>query len=204
MSDAPATRPSLLVRIRDPRDGPAWDQFVDIYAPLIYGTARHHGLQDADAADLTQDVLRRVAGAVGRLDYDPRRGSFRGWLFTVVRNDLRTFLDRRRRQERGSGDTDAQKLLEQQPSQEESPAAVWEREHERRLFHWAAAQVRRDVEETTWQAFWRTSVENESAKEAARGLGMTVAAVYMAKSRVLARLKDLIRQVQDAEEESHA
>jgi DNA-directed RNA polymerase specialized sigma24 family protein len=71
MAGSPTTRPSLLVRLRDARDGQAWAQFVDLYAPLVYGFARKHGLQDADAADVTQDVLRSVAGAVDRLDYDP-------------------------------------------------------------------------------------------------------------------------------------
>jgi RNA polymerase sigma-70 factor (ECF subfamily) len=195
MPDAPATRPSLLVRIRDPLDAAAWAQFVDVYAPLIYGYARRHGLQDADAADLTQDVLRAVAAAAGRLEYDPRRGSFRGWLFTVVRNDLRTFLDRRRRQERGAGGTDAQHLLDQQPDRGDGPDALWQQEYERRLFRWAAERVRHDVEEKTWQAFWQTAVEGRGAREAAAALGLSVAAVYMARSRVLARLKELVQQV---------
>ncbi|MGR5411090.1 RNA polymerase sigma factor, partial [Vibrio sp. PNB22_8_2] len=79
---APDTRPSLLVRIRDGGDAEGWRLFVDLYGPLVYGFARRQGLQDADAADLTQDVFQSVAGAVRRLDYDPRKGSFRGWLYT--------------------------------------------------------------------------------------------------------------------------
>src|SRR5947199_835828 len=110
MGDSLTTRPSLLVRLRDARDAAAWARFVDVYAPLVYGFARKHGLQDADAADLTQDVLRRVSQAAGRLEYDPERGSFRGWLFTVVRNALRTFLDRQARQCQGAGGTDAHQL----------------------------------------------------------------------------------------------
>jgi DNA-directed RNA polymerase specialized sigma24 family protein len=78
MDDEPATSPSLLIRIRDHGDHLAWSQFVDLYQPLIRGFARKHGLQEADAADLTQEVLRAVAQAIERLDYDPRRGSFRG------------------------------------------------------------------------------------------------------------------------------
>src|SRR5919197_2744578 len=97
MTAPPLTRASLLVRLRDPNDADAWSEFVRLYAAVIYGFARKHGLQDADAADLTQEVLRAVAGAVGRLEYDPARGSFRGWLFTVVRNRLRDFLDGRKR-----------------------------------------------------------------------------------------------------------
>src|SRR5262249_14178653 len=151
----PTTRASLLVRLRDPRDGQAWAQFVEVYAPLVYGFARKQGLQDADAADLTQDVLRAVAGAAGRLEYDPKRGSFRGWLFTVVRNKLRNFLAARKHQCLGTGDTTAHALLEQQPAPEES---AWEEEYERRVFLWAAEKVRGDVQEATWQAFWQTTV----------------------------------------------
>src|SRR5438067_668051 len=196
MGDSPLTRPSLLVRVRDSADGPAWAQFVDVYAPLVYGFARKHGLQDADAADLTQDVLRRVSQAAGRLEYDPERGSFRGWLFTVVRNALRTFLDRQARQCRGTGDTDAHNVLQAQPAPADEPSGEWEREYEQSLFAWAARQVRGEVAEATWQAFWQTGVEHKAAKDVARQLGMTVAAVYMAKSRVTARLKELVRQVQ--------
>jgi RNA polymerase sigma-70 factor (ECF subfamily) len=196
MGEAPATRPSLLVRLRDARDAAAWSQFVDVYAPLVYGFARKHGLQDADAADLTQEVLRTVAAAVGRLDYDPRRGSFRGWLFTVVRNKLRNFLAGRKRQPQGSGDTAVQKRLKEEPAPDEDPEALWDREYERRLLAWAASQVRGAIQESTWQAFWQTAVEGKSGKEVAEQLGMTVAAVYLAKSRVMARLKEQIRQLQ--------
>src|SRR5437588_509207 len=81
----PVTRASLLVRIRDGRDRDAWRQFVRLYAPVVYGFARKRGLQDADAADLMQEVFRSVAAAAGRLDYDPARGTFRSWLYTVTR-----------------------------------------------------------------------------------------------------------------------
>ncbi len=92
MGDSATTRPSLLLRIRDARDAAAWSQFVELYAPLVYGFARKHGLQDADAADLTQDVLRAVARSARSLEYDPRRGTFRGWPFTIVRHKLRNLL----------------------------------------------------------------------------------------------------------------
>lgn len=165
MSDAPATRPSLLLRLRDARDSAAWAQFVDVYAPLVYGFGRRHGLQDADAADLTQDVLRAVAAAAGRLEYDPERGSFRGWLFTIARNKLRNFLAARQRQVQGSGDTGIQRQLQEQPDAAES--GEWDREYEQRLFAWAAEQVRGGFEDATWQAFWQTAVDGKKPAEAA-------------------------------------
>ena|SRR6266404_4543798 len=196
MAQAPTTRPSLLIRIRDAQDSQAWTQFVDLYAPLVYGFARKHGLQDADAADLTQEVLRVVAGAVGRFDYDPRQGSFRGWFFTVARNKLRNFISARKHQEQGSGDTGAQDWLEAQPSGEEDQAASWDQEFEQRLFAWAAEQVRSGFQDSTWQAFWQTAVLGKSPKEVAEALAISVGAVYIAKSRVLARLREQIQQLE--------
>src|SRR5262245_12288357 len=196
MAEPPVTRPSLLVRIRNPHDGPAWAQFVQVYAPLVHGFARRQGLQDADAADLTQEVLQTVAGAVRGLDYDPARGSFRGWLFTVVRSRLSNFRRRRRSHpDEGSGDTEVQHALAAVPAPDDD-SAWWDQEHERRLFAWAAKQVQPTVEPATWQAFWGTAVEGRSAKDVAATLGISVAAVYMAKSRVLARLKEIIREAE--------
>lgn len=196
MADSNVTRPSLLVQIRDVENREAWSQFVDLYAPLIYGFARKHGLQDADAADLTQEVLRAVSRSVHALDYDPRRGSFRGWLFTVVRNKLRDFVEARGRHAQGTGDTKAHERLQEMPDPLPDAAALWEEEHHRRLFHWAAAQVRGEIQDSTWQAFWQTAVEEKSGQEVASQLGMSVAAVYLAKSRVMARLKEIVRDLE--------
>src|SRR6185436_12198351 len=131
MSRAPATRASLLVRLRDARDADAWSQFVDVYAPLIYGFARKQGLQDADAADLVQDVLRLVAQAIGRLDYDARLGSFRGWLFTIARNRLRDVLAQASPARQGTGGTGMQRILLEQPAPDEE--ADWNADYERRV-----------------------------------------------------------------------
>src|SRR3954463_2187665 len=113
MAEIPPTRASLVLRLRDPRDEAAWKAFVDLYGPLVYGFLRKQGLQDADAADLGQEVLSAVAGAIGRLEYDPQRGSFRNWLFTVVRRKLSNWRRDQGHRLRGSGDSETQKLLEQ-------------------------------------------------------------------------------------------
>jgi RNA polymerase sigma factor (sigma-70 family) len=192
MAEIPPTRASLLVRLRDPRDEAAWTEFVDLYVPVIYGYARQQGLQDADAVDLSQEVLSAVAGAVGRLEYDPQRGAFRSWLFTVVRRRLANWRRAQRHQPRGG----TQRLLEQCPLPE-GGEAEWEAEWEQRLFAWACAQVRRHVSDVTWQAFWRTAIDGQPGKQVAADLGLSAGAVYLARRRVLARLKELIQSVQE-------
>jgi RNA polymerase sigma-70 factor (ECF subfamily) len=196
MADFPVTRASLLVRLRDPRDESAWREFVDLYAPLVYGYARKQGLQDADAADLSQEVLGAVAGAVGRLEYDPRRGAFRNWLFTVVRRKLSNWRAAGEHRTQASGDSATQRLLEQCPLPE-SVEAEWEAEWQRRLFAWSCDKVRRDVTAATWQAFWRTAVDGQPGKQVATELGLSVAAVYLARSRVLARLKEVVQSAEE-------
>ena len=192
---SPITRPSLLVRLRDPRDRPAWEEFADLYAPLIRGYARRRGLQDADAEDLTQEVLRRVAGAMNGQAFDPQRGTFRAWLFAVVRNQVRKAGGRPRPGEVGAGGTDAGDRLADQPAPDDSDPD-WDAEYGRRLFTYAAAQVRADFRPATWEAFWRTAVDGRNGQEVAAELGMTVAAVYLAKGRVMARLKEQVRLLQ--------
>jgi RNA polymerase sigma factor (sigma-70 family) len=196
MAEIPPTRASLLARLRDLHDEAAWTEFVQLYAPLVYGYARKQGLQDADAADLSQEVLSSVANSVGRLEYDPRRGSFRNWLFTIVRRRLSSFWSAGEKRSCRSGDPTTQELLELCPAAN-GAEAQWQAEWEDRLFRWACEQVRKDVTETTWQAFWRTALMAESGKQVAADLGLSVAAVYRARSRVLARLKELVQAAQE-------
>jgi len=193
MTDTPTTQASLLVRLGDAADAPAWGQFVDLYAPPVYACARRHGLQDADAADVTQDVLRAMHGAFRRGDYDPARGPFRAWLFTVVRNKLRDFLAARARRRCDPAG------LDDAAAPGGDPAAEFEQECERRLFAWAAEQVRGRFRPATWQAFWRTAVDGVSGKSVAAELGVSVAAVYLAKGRVMAALREQVKLVEGEE-----
>ena len=198
MLDAPPTRASLLVRIRDGRDQEAWRQFVQVYAPVVYGFARKRGLQDADAADVMQDVLRSVSGAASRLNYDPARGSFRGWLYTIARNKIFNLFEAGwHRLGRGSGDSGAREQLEALAGPEWQLAESWDKEYERNLAALAMERVRGEVQPATWQAFWQTAVEGRSAREAGAALGMSAGAVYVARSRVLARLREEVQRLQE-------
>jgi RNA polymerase sigma factor (sigma-70 family) len=192
MDESPDTRRSLIVKLRDPADSVAWQEFVTLYEPLVYRLARRKGLQDADAKDVCQDVFRAVSQAVER--WEPGRGSFRGWLSRITRNLLINFLTRKTHHVRGSGATSVQELLEAQPAADPSATALFETEYRRRVFQCSADEIQSEFTPATWQAFWRTAVEDRTPKDVSAELGLTVGAVYIARSRVLARLKRQIGQ----------
>ena len=201
MAEAPLTRVTLLTRLRDGQDSGAWREFFDLYGPVVYRFARNRGLQDADAADLMQDVLRSVSRNAHRMEYDPKRGTFRGWLYTVTRNKIYNFLSRQKNRPRASGDSDAYERLQAAPAREEDgPDADWEREYQQRLTDRAMDLVKGEFQTATWQAFWGTAVEGKPASEVGTGLKMSPGAVYVAKSRVLARLRDAVRKMIDEED----
>jgi RNA polymerase sigma-70 factor (ECF subfamily) len=194
MEDPQTTRLTLLIRLRDNRDKQAWSDFVDLYSPVVYGFARRQGLQDADAADLVQEVLRSVTRSVAK--YDQQKGRFRNWLMALVRHRLSDFWAARGREVAGSGDTGVLKHLEQIASQE-TAEQLWEQEYQQTVFRLAIARIRGGYEHSTWQAFWQTHVEGKTTREVAQSLGMSEGAVYIAKSRVLARLKQQVQAFED-------
>jgi RNA polymerase sigma-70 factor (ECF subfamily) len=196
----PETRRSLLLRIRDRDDARAWEEFVEIYEPLLYRLIRAKGIQHADAQELTQDALLAVVSAIERWDPDRDRGTFRGWLFCIARNMTINFLARRRPDQQGGGGTDFRRALEQHPDPATELTSAFEREYRRELFDWASRQVRGEFHESTWQVFWRTAVEGEPIPQAAESLGLSLGAVYMARTRVMARIKARVKEVESAQE----
>jgi RNA polymerase sigma-70 factor (ECF subfamily) len=194
VSESPLTRLSLLERVRDTGNTQAWEEFVDLYAPLVYRLARRYGLQDADAADLTQEALGVAARALPTFVYDAERGTFRGWLLAVARNLLGRFCRQRQKQPPGGGDSAVQALLQQQPAPDESER--WEREYRQRLFECAAERVRRHLRPTTWDAFWRTAVVGEDVATVAESLDLSLGAVYIARTRVLARVRAEVQRLE--------
>jgi RNA polymerase sigma-70 factor (ECF subfamily) len=199
MQESPATRASLLVRLRDGEDAEAWREFVRLYAPVIYGFARKRGLQDADAADLMQDVLHSVSTTVHRLEYDPTRGTFRGWLFTVTRNKVFNFIESRSRRVQGSGDSRVQQRLEQQADANKDLSSDWEADYQRALAAQAMERVQGEFQASTWAAFLQTTVEGRTPSEVSGRVGLSVGAIYVAKSRVIARLRQEIERMQGDE-----
>ncbi|OYV84687.1 MAG: RNA polymerase subunit sigma-70 [Planctomycetia bacterium 21-64-5] len=199
VDNSPLTRASLLVQLRDGSNHRAWQEFLDLYGPMVYSFARSRGLQDADAADLMQEVMRSVMNAIGRFDYDRQQGTFRGWLFTITRNKVFNFLSARRIRPQASGDTATNRLLDNQAAPNDD-TDQWELEYQRRLAARAMDRVKGEFQEKTWQAFWLTAVDGVAAGEAAKQVGISPGAVYVAKSRVLARLKEEVEAIERQEE----
>ena len=195
MNAAPVTRPSLLLRLRDASDADAWSEFVLLYTPLIFGHCRRHGLQEADAADVAQEVMRAAAQEMPGFQYDAAVGKFRGWLLQTTRHRLHRFFTRQQRAPRAVSETTLERHLDAEPCDEEQ--ARWEADYRQRLFDWAVEKARIEFQSATWGAFWKSSVDSVSVKEVAAQLGISTGAVYIARSRVVARLRELIETVSD-------
>ncbi len=196
MNPAADTRYSLLLRVRDPGDGPAWGEFCKLYEPVVYRMARRFGLQDADARDLMQEVLAAVAGAIQSWQPDPERGRFRTWLYTIVRNKTIAAMRRRKPGDRGTGDSAMIRRLQAKPIAADE---AFELEVRRAAFQQAAELVRGDVQPSTWEAFWQTSVLGRPIDDVARDLRVSTGSVYAARSRVLARLRRQIEEMDVAD-----
>ncbi|MFG0289610.1 MAG: RNA polymerase sigma factor [Rhodopirellula sp. JB044] len=195
MTETPLTRATLLLRLRDAADSEAWGEFFRDYGPMLYRFIRSRGLQDADAADVVQDVLRSVGAAIGRFDYERDKGGFRAWLFTITRNKLATYYEKRIRANPTAGDTAELDMLNQEPGGKDELAESWEREHQRRVAAKAMRLVEPKTEPKTWKAFTMTAVNGMPAEEVAAQLGMSKGAVYVAKSRVTAKLRDEVNRI---------
>jgi RNA polymerase sigma-70 factor (ECF subfamily) len=201
MTDDPNIRTSgtLLLRLRDLNDREAWTEFVNRYTPRLFGWCRKHGLQESDAADVSQEVLRKLVGAIRSFEYDPRRGSFRGWLKTVTNNAIRDFVASISRTGRGSGDSHAGSALAAivDPSAISELSATLDAAAELELLREAESRVQLRVQSHTWEAYRRTVLISEPASDVARQLNLDVMEVYVAKSRVLKYLREEVARLSE-------
>ena len=173
---------SLLERLRQPGERQAWQRFTELYTPLMYYWARRLGMQPSDAADLVQDVFAILIQKLPEFAYD-RRKSFRSWLRTVMFNKWR---DQQRRAEPPQQADEA--TFAELPGPDKADW-VGEVEYRQNLIRRALQIMQADFQPSTWKACWEYVVSDRSAAEVAAELGISVGAVYVAKSRVLSRLR---------------
>lgn len=184
------TSVSLLERLRQPAAQEAWARFVDLYTPLLYTWARRLGLQDQDAADLVQDVFVLLVQKLPEFTYD-RHKSFRAWLRTVTLNLLRN----KRRRTVPSGEDAGVALSELVQPDHDVP--FWEVEYRQYLVGRALEVMQAEFQPSTWKAFWEYVVCGRPAAPVAGELGLTVNAVYLARARVLSRLRQELQGLLD-------
>jgi RNA polymerase sigma factor (sigma-70 family) len=196
MADAtlPTTRVTLLTQLRqDPSDQAGWDEFVERYGRHIYRWCRQWKLQDADAEDVTQDILVKLTQKLRAFAYDPSR-SFRGWLKTVAHHAWRDFEDSRRAQ-RTAGDSQVQELMLTLEAREDL-AQKLEEAFDLELLEAAKVRVRLRVAPHTWEAFRLMALEGLPVAEVAARVHLQVAMVYVAKSKVQKMLQEEIGKLE--------
>lgn len=189
MQHLPETRASLIARLQSTGEDSAWRDFCGVYEAAVHGYARRKGLSEADAGDVTQEVLTAVFESVSRWRSDGKPASFRRWLFRITHNAVVTALNRRARGARATGETWERECLREVPSPGEGDRSEFDLEFRREAFRWAADRVAAAVNAATWQAFEQTALAGRPAEEVAAECGMSVGGVYTARCRVLARLK---------------
>ena len=194
-SASPETRPSLLLRLRDPADTASWRSFVDVYGPLVYGLCRRGGLRHEDAEDVTQEVFGRVAKAIRAFEYQPEVGRFRSWLGTLVRNEVNRLFQKKGADvlDQGVG-APAQALDSLAASLDDT---AWATAFNAHILETALARSRPHFEEATWRAFELTWLESRPPVEVGGQLGRSLDFVYIAKSRVLKRLWEEVQELAD-------
>jgi len=180
----------LLERLRQADDHSAWERFVSLYSPLLLCWAQRAGLPREETLDLVQDIFALLLRELPSFQYDEERGSFRSWLKTLT---ARLAIDRLRRWNPAAPTPDSlSALMAARPT-----STPEDEEYQDFLVRRALELMKRDFEPTTWQACWEHTVSGRSAAEVGRQLGMSEGAVYVAKSRVLRRLREQMQGLLD-------
>ena len=203
MSDWPETRESLILRARNPQDDAAWNELIAVYRPVVCRLARNRGLQHADADDLAQGVFASVAKAIEKWQPSEEGPRFRNWLARICRNAILNALTRVR-PDAPTGNSSVAQLLHQLPAGEnfacDGNAELEQmllRESRLEAIRWAANEIQGEFTETTWGIFHATAMEGRPASEVALAFDRSVGAVYAARCRVAARLKQKVEELSD-------
>ena len=174
------------------RQEDAWSEFVQIYQPVVQRFVRRHGLQYADAVEITQEVLSRVAKSIESWDANHQKSTFRGWLYRITRNITIDFLRKKKieRQRMASSDAGLSQVADMGNNDQ---SQEFEREFEKQVFYWAAEKLKPSFKPANWQAFWMSTIDGVPVIDVAKQLQMTPGNVYVARSRIMSRLSELVQ-----------
>ncbi len=175
----------------------AWSRLVVVYEPLVYGWLRHHQVSHHDAEELTQDVLAVVVSELPIFTHSGNQGAFRCWLRQITVNRARGFWRSGKLRPKATGETAFIDLLQQLEDDNSEISKRWDRDHDQHLLRQAFGHVKTQFEKNTIQAFERLLFDGQSAEQVAGELGLSVGAVYTAKSRVLRRLRKEVEGLVD-------
>lgn len=192
-----ATSATLLARLRDRADTEAWRRLLDLYTPLLSGWLRRHALQASDADDLVQEVLAAVVRELPHFKHSGRVGAFRHWLRTILVNRLREFWRANRIRPAAAGGSDFAQMLDQLADPDSGLSQLWDQEHDQHVARRLLAMIEPQFAPSTWQAFRRVVLDGARPDAVAAELGLSVNAVFIAKSRVLQRLRQEASELLD-------
>ena len=195
----PVTSPSLLDRLQGDADPAAWGRLVDLYGPLIRGWLMRHAVKTHEADDLTQEVFAVVLKRLPDFRHNQRTGAFRAWLRTITFNCVRDFWKANRIRPAAPGGSDFGSYLDQLSDPDSPLSREWDRQHDLHVTRRLLELIKPQFEPTTWKAFRRVVLEEAAPAAVAEELGVTVNAVFIAKSRVLTRLREEAAGLVDSE-----
>lgn len=193
MTEFPETSLSLIARLQELGDGASWAEFLRIYQPVVYRLARRRGLQEADAQDVVQQVFVSISRSIEDWQGGLTQSPFRAWLTAIARNAILKSLTRRPR-DRAAGSSSVMDLLHQIPDWDET-ASEFEIETQREIVRRAAEQIRSEFTTETWAIFWQTAIDGVPIADVAHSMRRTPGSVYVARHRVLARLKVAVQKM---------
>jgi len=193
----PTTRHSLIARLRDPADAAAWSEFLELYEVAIWRYSRRMGLQDADADDIAQRVLLLVHQKIGQWKASAQPGAFRCWLLRATHRICLNSIRTAARVDRAIGGTSFVAKLNdlEERSSEEDDEDQWRQW----ALCWASGVVEREVDPVAWKAFVMNAIEGVAAVDVAEILGLSTGGVYLAKCRILARLRAVVKELSEGE-----
>jgi RNA polymerase sigma factor (sigma-70 family) len=187
----------LLERLRRQPDDESWQRLVDLYTPLLRGWLRRHLVPHEDVEDLVQEVMAVLVRELPQFQYDRARGTFRGWLRAITVNRLRNFWRARQSRPLATGDSDLARKLAELEDPHSALSQIWDREHDQHVAKRLLEMIAGEFETPTWNAFQQMVLDGAKPTAIAAELGITLNAVYLAKYRVLKRLRQEIAGLTD-------